>query len=390
MKVDQAPVTSSRPTQIGMAPPILVTRRAWRRKKAKARIATWKPNDTSRNGTPKPRAYTKASRAPRAAVPLAADRARTAVSVGPMQGVQPSPNITPSSGAPARPAFGRAAGRTIRPAKENRSKAPANSSPRRIVRTPRICVSRRACPVIRWPSPPSSAPKATKTTEKPSTNSAVPAITRALGAGGGAGMTDPAETAGRAATATLDGATPTEAAWPGGSPATGAGCGPEAPAIPVTNDRYPGTSGRQQGERKVTAPAAAATGNARISGPDVTSWITPLMAPSGRRAAARLPARCAPGNPVRPGRSCHHYATGLRAGHAPTTSRSGRRPVAGNPGRRSGPGGRRGQDDDERDVAGQRGRERQRHAQGCAGGAAAAEPEPGEARADDGQQPQGR
>src|SRR6266581_578317 len=111
MKVDQAPVTSSRPTQISMAPPILVTRRARRRKNAKARTATWKPNDTSRNGTPRPRAYTKASTAPRATVPVEADSASTAVSVGPMQGVQPRPNITPSSGAPARPAFGRAAGR---------------------------------------------------------------------------------------------------------------------------------------------------------------------------------------------------------------------------------------------------------------------------------------
>ena len=49
--------------------------------------------------------------------------------------------------------------------------------------------------------------------------------------------------------------------------------------MPVTNDRYPGTSGRQHGERKVTAPAAAATGSARISGPEVTSWAAPLMCP---------------------------------------------------------------------------------------------------------------
>ena len=35
MKVNQAPVTSSRPTQMSMAPPILVTRRARRRKNAK-------------------------------------------------------------------------------------------------------------------------------------------------------------------------------------------------------------------------------------------------------------------------------------------------------------------------------------------------------------------
>ena len=29
----------------------------------------------------------------------------------------------------------------------------------------------------------------------------------------------------------------------------------------------------------MTAPAAAATGSARISGPEVTSWTTPLMSP---------------------------------------------------------------------------------------------------------------
>ena len=32
--------------------------------------------------------------------------------------------------------------------------------------------------------------------------------------------------------------------------------------------RYPGTSGRQHGDRNVTAPAAAATGMASSSGPD--------------------------------------------------------------------------------------------------------------------------
>ena len=84
-----------------------------------------------------------------AAVPVDADSASTAVSVGPMQGVQPSPNITPSSGAPARPALGRADGRTIRPAKENRSKTPANRRPSAMVRAPRTWVSSRACPVSR-------------------------------------------------------------------------------------------------------------------------------------------------------------------------------------------------------------------------------------------------
>src|ERR1700749_804141 len=210
MKVDQAPVTSSRPTQISMAPPILVTRRAWRRKNAEARITTWKPNETSRNGTPRPRAYTKASTAPRATVPVAADKASTAVSVGPMQGGQPSPNLTPSSGAPARPAFGRAEGRTMRPANENRSNAPANSSPSRMVSPPRTWVSTRACPVSRCPSPPRAAPYAMNTTEKPSTNSAVPATTRPRG-----------ETAAVAASGGGATATPDDGGPGGGVPASG-------------------------------------------------------------------------------------------------------------------------------------------------------------------------
>jgi hypothetical protein len=44
-----------------------------------------------------------------------------------------------------------------------------------------------------------------------------------------------------------------------------------APAIPVTNDRKPGTSGRQHGDRNVTAPAAAAIGMASSNGPELTS-----------------------------------------------------------------------------------------------------------------------
>src|SRR5690349_9961093 len=240
MKVDQAPVTSSRPTQISMAPPILVTSRAWRRKNAKARMATWKPNDTSRNGMPSPRAYTKASTAPRATVPVEADSASTAVSVGPMQGVQPRPNITPSSGAPARPAFGRAEGRAMRPANENRSNAPANSSPSRMVSPPSTWVSTRACPVSKCPSPPRAAPYAMNTTEKPSTNSAVPATTRPRG------ETAAVAASGGAATATPDAGVPDagdpgvpdagvpDADAAGTEPGAAGDAGPPAPAMPVT------------------------------------------------------------------------------------------------------------------------------------------------------------
>ena len=81
--------------------------------------------------------------APRPAVPVAAASPSTAASVGPMHGVQPRPNITPSSGAPASPARGRTEGRSIRPAMENRSKTPANSSPSRIVTPPSTWISPR-------------------------------------------------------------------------------------------------------------------------------------------------------------------------------------------------------------------------------------------------------
>ena len=164
-------------------------------------------------------------------MPLEADSASTAVSVGPMQGVQPSPNITPSSGAPARPAFGRAEGRTMRPANENRSSTPAKSSPSTIVSPPRTCVSTRACPVSRCPRPPRAAPYATKTTENPSTNSAVPATTRPRGLPGGAVAV---VASGGAATATPD---PSAAATAGACADTGACGDPPALAMPVTKDR---------------------------------------------------------------------------------------------------------------------------------------------------------
>ncbi len=70
--------------------------------------------------------------------------------------------------------------------------------------------------------------------------------------------------------------------------------------------RYPGTSGRQQGDRKVTAPAAAATGMASSSGPDETRLVALMAAPalvvlsqSGRRSAlAWFPVWTRPGDAV--------------------------------------------------------------------------------------------
>jgi hypothetical protein len=59
---------------------------------------------------------------------------------GLMQGVQPMPNSTPSSGAPAKPALGMADGLTMRPANVKRSDAPKNSRPSRTVTPPSIWV----------------------------------------------------------------------------------------------------------------------------------------------------------------------------------------------------------------------------------------------------------
>ena len=102
----------------------------------------------------------------------------TAVSVGPMHGVQPMPNSTPSSGAPASPALGITDGLKIRPANMNRSNAPKNSSPSRIVTPPSTRVSVESCALNSWPSPPTASPASENTAEKPTTNSAVPATVR--------------------------------------------------------------------------------------------------------------------------------------------------------------------------------------------------------------------
>src|SRR5215472_14776106 len=218
-----------------------------------------------------------ARNAPRAAVPDAAESVSTAVSVGPMQGDQPTPNITPSSGAPASPALGCADGRKIRPANENRSNAPANIRPSRIVIPPRIWVSPVLCVLSNWPRPPTARPYTAKTSENPTTNSAVPATARPL-----AGVAGPVTAARvRVVTAPPSAAAAAVSAAPVPSSASvPAAALPAAPApdIPVMYDRYPGTSGRQHGDRNVTAPAAAATGIASSSGPDVTRFWTLIPA----------------------------------------------------------------------------------------------------------------
>ena len=98
-----------------------------------------------------------------------------------MQGVQPMPNMTPSSGAPARPARGVNDGLKIRPANMNRSNAPKNSRPSRIVTPPRTWVIPSACVCSSCPTPPAARPISENTAEKPRTNSAVPATARPRG-----------------------------------------------------------------------------------------------------------------------------------------------------------------------------------------------------------------
>jgi len=49
------PLTCIRPTTISKTPPACITRRAWRRAKAKTRNARWTPRAASRNGMPRPR-----------------------------------------------------------------------------------------------------------------------------------------------------------------------------------------------------------------------------------------------------------------------------------------------------------------------------------------------
>src|ERR1700722_16845935 len=248
-----------------------------------------------------------ARNAPRAAVPDWRDRVSTAVSVGPMHGVQPMPNSTPSSGAPASPALGIADGLNIRPANMNRSNAPKNSSPSRIVTPPSTRVSVESCALNSCPSPPTASPARENTAEKPTTNSAVPATVRPVRRPAGAAarararVVPPPPEAAPASPSAATGFAPAFAVPVSASAASGAAVA-SAPDMPVMYARYPGTSGRQHGERKVTAPAAAATGMASSSGPDDTRLTTdmpPSMADAGRLVAtagvAKLPAVLAAG-----------------------------------------------------------------------------------------------
>src|SRR6218665_2194188 len=94
------------PVAINSAPPTVLIARVWRRSTAREPVTQLNPAATSRKGMPSPRQYTTPRSTPRGADAVSALSASTTDRVGPMHGVQPIPNITPSSGAPASPAPG--------------------------------------------------------------------------------------------------------------------------------------------------------------------------------------------------------------------------------------------------------------------------------------------
>src|SRR6478672_3045888 len=150
----------------------------------------------------------------------------------------------PSSGAPARPAAGRAESRLVRCSSGSRPRKP---SPTRIVTTPKTRLSASACSSSSRPRPPKAAPNATKTAVKPRTNSSAPVTMRVRG-----------ETWVRTAVTVVPDADASAAGAP-------------VPTSPETYARYPGTSGSTQGEAKLISPTSAATPAATSSGPSVTS-----------------------------------------------------------------------------------------------------------------------
>src|SRR5262249_47487630 len=102
----QSPVTSSKPSTTSSPPPTYVTMLACRRTTPRLRPIQRAPIATRTNGTPSPMQYAADRAAPRPAPAVDSANDWTAPSVGPMHGVQPSPNTIPSSGAPASPADG--------------------------------------------------------------------------------------------------------------------------------------------------------------------------------------------------------------------------------------------------------------------------------------------
>ena len=153
-----------------------------------------------------------------------------------------------------------------------------NARPRPITMTPRMRVIGCWYRMSTSPKAPKSNPYATNTALNPRTNSSDPSRTLLL------------VFVGAATVATADVG---DAGGADTSPAS------SAPVNPVTNDRYPGTSGRTHGLKNETAPAAKAIGAAKISEPDITVSAA-LMGSTGLLAHDRLDHAQEPGRIHRP------------------------------------------------------------------------------------------
>ena len=200
------------------------------------------------------------------ALSLDAASPRTAPRVGPMHGVHPRAKAMPRSGAPATPARGSAWIRASLLNNAKRPKTPASMRPNRMVITPNTRARRTSLSRRTRPRPPNRAPNETNTMEIPKTKPSVPSAVRRPECGG------------------VESEVPSERS-----------CADE----PVTYDRYPGTRGSTQGDRKETRPAATATGMA-ISN-ELSRTCSPPIATSAvdKPMALRCPA------PVRGRRGSH-------------------------------------------------------------------------------------
>ena len=145
-----------------------------------------------------------------------------------MHGAQPSPKVIPSTGAPHRPAGGRA---WILRSRWNQGIPPMKTTPMRITSRPSTTVI-HVCPRSQGAAPTCarSTDISTNTKEKPSTNSPVPASIRPRRR-----------------------------------------CCRSEPVSPVTYPRYPGTRGSTHGEAKEISPARAARGTAAHREPSSTT-----------------------------------------------------------------------------------------------------------------------
>ncbi len=133
------------------------------------RLAVGEPGRHERQ--PEPEGVAEREQRPLAALPWSTDRVSTTASVGPMHGVQPSPNTIPSSGAPASPAAAQLVDAEV--ALQPRDD-PDEGQPEHDRDDAEHRVITSALPSSTAPSPPNSAPPSTNTRANPSTNSSDP------------------------------------------------------------------------------------------------------------------------------------------------------------------------------------------------------------------------